>query len=63
MKVRYDPEVDALYVDLSNRHAVESAEVAPGVIIDFDAENRIVGIELLNAKAKLPADALADAAE
>jgi uncharacterized protein YuzE len=63
MKTRYDPEVDALYVDLSDRAAVESVEVSPDVVIDFDADNRIVGIELLNAKAKLAADAISNAAE
>jgi uncharacterized protein YuzE len=63
MKTRYDPQIDALYVDLSDRLAVESTEISPGIIIDFDADNRIVGIELLNASAKLAADAIADAAE
>jgi len=63
MKTAYDPEVDALYVNLSERPAVESEEVAPGVVLDFDADNRLVGIELLNAKAKLAADALLTAAE
>jgi uncharacterized protein YuzE len=63
MKIRYDAQVDALYIDLSERHAVDSTEVAPDVILDFDADNRLVGIELLNAKAELPADAPADAAE
>jgi uncharacterized protein YuzE len=42
---------------------VESTEISPGIIIDFDADNCIVGIELLNASAKLAADAIADAAE
>ncbi len=63
MKTRYDPEVDALYVDLSDSATVDSTEIAPGIIVDFDADNRIVGIELLNAKAKLAADALIEAAE
>jgi uncharacterized protein YuzE len=54
---------DALYVNLSNRPAVESEEVAPGVILDFDAENKFVGIELLNAKTRLAADAILSAAE
>lgn len=63
MKTTYDPEVDALFVILSDHATVESAEVAPGVILDFDQDNRLVAIELLNAKAKLAADALSPAAE
>jgi len=53
--------VDALYVSLSDRPTVESEEVSPGVILDYDADNRLVGIEVLNAKATLPTDALAAA--
>ncbi|WP_299441909.1 DUF2283 domain-containing protein [uncultured Rhodospira sp.] len=58
MKTAYDPKVDALYVTLSDRPTAESEEVSPGVVFDYDADNRIVGIELLNAKARLAADAL-----
>lgn len=58
MKTAYDPMVDALYVSLSDRPTVESEEVSPGVVFDYDADNRIVGIELLNAKTRLAADAL-----
>jgi len=58
MKTAYDPTVDALYVSLSDRPTVESEEVSPGVVFDYDADNRIVGIELLNAKTRLAADAL-----
>jgi uncharacterized protein YuzE len=41
---------------------LESAEVSPDVIFDYDDQGRIVGIELLDAKAQLPADALNEAA-
>jgi len=61
MKTTYDPKVDALYVTLSQRPTVESEEVSPGVVFDFDEDNRIVGIELLNAKARLAFDALSAA--
>ncbi len=58
MKTTYDPQVDALYMALSDRPTVESEEVSPGVVLDFDEDNRIVGIELLNAKARLATDVL-----
>ena len=35
-----------------------SAEVGPGVMLDYDADNRVVGIELLNAQQRLPAPQL-----
>ena len=38
MKTRYDPEVDALYVRFAEAKIVESEEVRPGVVLDFDAE-------------------------
>lgn len=47
MKVHYDQLADALYVRLDSSQIVESEEVRPGVILDLDADNRVVGIELL----------------
>jgi uncharacterized protein YuzE len=41
---------------------LESEEVTPGVVFDFDAEGHIVGIELLNARGQLAADMLTEAA-
>ena len=49
MKTTYDPEVDALYVRFADKPVVESEEVSAGVVLDFDAEGRIVAIELLDA--------------
>lgn len=49
----YDPEADAIYIPLSDTRPVEAEEVAPNVVLDFDAENRIVGIEVLGVSAKL----------
>jgi uncharacterized protein YuzE len=42
----YDPVVDALYVRFTDTPVVESEEVSAGVVLDFDAESRIVAIEL-----------------
>ena len=49
MKTTYDPAVDALYVRFADAPIVESEEVSAGVVLDFDAEGRIVAIELLDA--------------
>ena len=57
MKTRYDPDADALYVRFSEAKIVESEEVSNGVILDFDAEGRIVAIEVLDASKHLAAGA------
>jgi uncharacterized protein YuzE len=43
-------------------NALESSEIAPNVVFDYDVDGRIVGIELLNARAQLSAEFLSDAA-
>jgi uncharacterized protein YuzE len=49
MKFNYYPETDSLYIDLSEKASVDSKEVARGVVIDFDEEGNIVGIDIDNA--------------
>ncbi len=49
MKFHYYPETDSLYIDLSAKTGVDSKEVAPGVVLDFDAEGQLVGIDIDNA--------------
>ncbi len=53
MKTRYDPEADALYVRFGEAEIIESEEVAPGVVLDYDAAGRIVAFELLDARQHL----------
>ena len=47
MKCRVDREADALYLRLNDSTIVESEEVAPGVVLDFDEHEQVVGIELI----------------
>jgi uncharacterized protein YuzE len=47
MRLRVDRENDVLYFRLDDTEIVESEEVQPGVILDFDANGRVVGIEIL----------------
>ena len=57
MRTSYDPDADALYVRFADVSIVESEEVAEGVVLDFDAEGRIVAIELLDASKHIAAGA------
>jgi uncharacterized protein YuzE len=49
MKLKYYSDTDALYIDLSERPSSESLEVAPGIVLDFDEQNHIVGVDIDNA--------------
>lgn len=49
MKFHYYAETDSLYIDLSEKVSVDSREVAPGVVLDFDAEGHLVGIDIDHA--------------
>ncbi len=60
--IKYRPDDNAAYIRLSSVKVLDSAGVSPDVVLDYDAEGRIVGIELLDAKAQLPSDALTHAA-
>ena len=53
MKVRYDPEVDVLSIVLSDAPVEESDEDKPGVILDYDREGNVVGLEILDASRRM----------
>jgi uncharacterized protein YuzE len=46
MKLHYYSETDSLYIDLSDKAGVDSREVADGVVLDFDADGNLVGIDI-----------------
>ncbi len=48
MKIKYDKETDVMYLKFSDKDIAESLEEKSGVIIDFDKEGNVVGIELIN---------------
>lgn len=58
MKVKIDKGSDALYFRLDESAIVESEEVSPGVILDFDGEGRVVGIEILNISSRVKPEKL-----
>lgn len=54
MKIRYNKELDILYIRFSDEKVQESDSEKPGVVLDFDAKGGIVAIEILNASRKIP---------
>lgn len=52
MRFDYDPEVDALYIRLNEVKIIESEEVQPGIILDFDENGKVAGVEVLNASKR-----------
>ncbi len=54
MKLRIHKDTDALYLRLDEAKIIESEQVAPGVIVDFDSKNRVVGLEVLNVSQRVP---------
>lgn len=54
MKLKIDREADALYLTLDESAVVESQEVAPGVIVDYNEQDQVVGIEMLHLSKRAP---------
>jgi uncharacterized protein YuzE len=52
MRVRVDRSADAVYLNLTDAAILDSAEVADGIVVDYDAEGRIVGVEILDASKR-----------
>lgn len=52
MRVRVDHGADAVYLNLTDRPIKDSQEVADGIVVDYDAQDRIVGIEILDASKR-----------
>ena len=53
MKLNYYPETDSLYIDLSEKMSSESREISEGVVLDYDSEGNLVGIDIDNASKKV----------
>ena len=61
MKFNYYPETDSLYIDLSEKKSVDSKEVAEGVVVDFDENGKIVGIDIDHASTTVNLERLESA--
>jgi uncharacterized protein YuzE len=58
MRLKVDKENDALYLRLDESAIVDSEEVQPGIILDFNAEGNVIGIEILNLTSRVPPERL-----
>ena len=58
MKVQFDQEADAIYFRLDESAIIEYEEVRPGVILDFNDKDQVVGVELLAIKDRVPVEML-----
>lgn len=54
MKATYDPKTDTLTLELAPGPVAESDEDKPGVILDYDAQGNLIGIEVLDASRRIP---------
>jgi uncharacterized protein YuzE len=52
MKIKYDKVVDVIYLNFSDQEVAESDEDKPGIILDYDKNGNIVGIEILDASKR-----------
>jgi uncharacterized protein YuzE len=58
MKLSYYPDTDSLYIDLSEKTSTESVEISEGVVVDYDSDGNIVGIDIDNASKKIALEQL-----
>ena len=58
MRLNYYPETDSLYINLSEQPSVESQEISEGILLDYDVEGRLVGIDIDNASHKVDMEKL-----
>ncbi len=60
MRLKIDKDSDALYFRLDENRIVESEEVRPGVILDYDTKGQVVGIEILNISSRATKEELSN---
>lgn len=58
MKLKVDTESDALYLRLDEARIVESEEVQPGVILDYNQAGQVIGVEMLGMNERIPIEEL-----
>ena len=57
MKIEYDPEANALYIQIREARVDDNIDIEEGVTVDIDADRHIVGVEILDASKRLsPSD-------
>jgi uncharacterized protein YuzE len=58
MRIHFDPQSDAVYFRLDESRIVESEEVKPRVILDYNDKNEVVGVEILNVGKRVSPESL-----
>jgi uncharacterized protein YuzE len=53
MKIQYDQQADAMYIRLRAGTVVESEEIRPGVVFDYDIEGKVLGIEMVDVSERI----------
>jgi uncharacterized protein YuzE len=53
MKINYYPDTDSLYIDLSSKTSVDSREVSDGIVLDYDVDGNLAGIDIDHASLRL----------
>ena len=53
MRLKYYRDTDSLYIDLSSKPSAESREISEGVMLDYDTDGNLVGIDIDNASRKI----------
>jgi uncharacterized protein YuzE len=54
MRLKVDQQADALYLSLSDAPASRSEEVSPGIVVDYDDQDHVVGVEMLYLSKRAP---------
>ena len=54
MKIRYDPDADAMYISLRKDKVARTKEIDKNTIIDFDKKGQVIGVEILFVKERNP---------
>lgn len=53
MRIQYYPETDSLYIDLTSKPSADSVEVSQGIVLDYDIDGNLVGIDIDEASTKM----------
>ncbi len=59
MRLTYDPEADALYIELKSTKPVDSRDLEDGITVDLDDTGHIIGVEFLDVQKRFGPEALA----
>ncbi len=53
MKINYYPDTDSLYIEFSEKESSDSIEISEGIVLDYDQEGSLVGMDIDNAEKKV----------